>query len=144
MLRLLMRIRIICLMRLFDKECRNFPSGTKSEYLFFEEAATASWSEEIYIVSEILDTTYPICYKLKDFADEPLKGTFYSQQLQPTSASIYRIDKILRKRTTKNGVKECLVKWTGWDPKFNSWEKESDVLVSGAELAHAHNSHAAT
>ena len=112
--------------------------------LFFEKAATASWSEEIYIVSEILDTTYPICYKLKDFADEPLKGTFYSQQLQPTSASIYRIDKILRKRTTKNGVKECLVKWTGWDPKFNSWEKESDVLVSGAELAHAHNSYAAT
>ena len=107
--------------------------------LFFEKAATASWTEEIYIVSEIVDTTYPICYKLKDFADEPLKGMFYSQQLQPTLASIYCIDKIVRKRTTKNGIKECLVKWAGWDPKFNSWEKESDILVSGAEIAHAHN-----
>ena len=105
--------------------------------LFFEKAATASWSEEMYFVSEIVDTAYPICYKLKDFADEPLKGTFYSQQLQPTPASIYRIDKIVRKKTTKNGVKECLVKWTGWDPKFNSWEKESDIHISGTELAHA-------
>ena len=110
--------------------------------LFFKKAATASWSEEIYIVSEIVDTAQPICYKLKDFADEPLKGMFYSQQLQPTSASIYRIDKILRKRTTKKGVKECLVRWSGWDPKFDSWEKESDILISGAELAHAHSSYA--
>ena len=69
--------------------------------LFFEKAATASWSEEIYIVSEILDTTQPICYKLKDFADEPVKGSFYSQQLQPTSASIYRIDKILKRKNYK-------------------------------------------
>ena len=97
--------------------------------LFFEKAATASWSEEIYIVNEILDITQPICYKLKDFADEPVKGTFYSQQLQPTSASIYRIDKILKKRTTKKGVKECLVRWANWDPKFDSWEKESNILT---------------
>ena len=48
---------------------------------FFKKAATASWSEEIYIVSEIVDTTYLICYKLKDFANEPLKGSFYFQQV---------------------------------------------------------------
>ena len=116
MLRLLIRIRTICLTQFCVKECQN---GIFLVKLFFEKAATASWSEEIYIVSEIVDTTYPICYKLKDFADEPVTGTFYSQQLQPTSASIYRIDKILRKTTTKRGVKECPVRWSGWDPKFD-------------------------
>ena len=44
--------------------------------LFFDKAATASLSEEIYIASEIVNTPQPICYKLKDLADEPVKGTF--------------------------------------------------------------------
>lgn len=94
----------------------------------FEKGATANWSEEIFEIIEVLPTQ-PVVYRIKDLADETIDGTFYREQLQKTDQTVYRIDRIIRKRGT-----EVLVKWSGYPDKFSSWIPETDVLQSGREL----------
>ena len=92
----------------------------------FEKEATESWSEEIFEVSDVLPTR-PIVYKVKDLAGEELIGTFYKEQMQRTDQSIYRIDRVLRRRQKADGTREVLVKWSGYPEIFNSWEPEDNI-----------------
>ena len=97
----------------------------------FEKGATANWSEEIFEIVEVLATKPPV-YHIKDLADERIDGTFYREQLQKTDQSVYRIDRIVRKRPPG----EVLVKWSGYPNKFNSWISETEVLQSGRAIEH--------
>ena len=58
-----------------------------------------------------------------------LKGSYYPKQLQATNQSIYRVDKILKRRTVR-GKAQVLVKWAGYADKFNSWEPADAILHS--------------
>ena len=98
------------------------------EKLLFEKEATASWSEEVFRIRELVFTDR-VLYKLEDQAGEHLDGNFYPEQLQPTNQSIYRIDRILRRRV-HNGVPQVYVKWTGYKSKFNTWEPAENILHS--------------
>ena len=99
----------------------------------FTKGATANWSEEIFEITQVMATTKPTMYRIKDFADEEIDGTFYREQLQKTDQSVYRIDRVVRKRPRTN---EILVKWAGYPDKFNSWIPETDVLYSGRDITH--------
>ena len=92
----------------------------------FEKGFTPNWTEELFIVSDIKPTS-PVTYKIKDLKGEDIKGSFYSQELQKSKQKVYRIDKVVRKRTTRNGKKEIYVKWKGYSNDFNSWIPESDI-----------------
>ena len=95
----------------------------------FEKGSTANWSEEIYKIREIVQTTQPITYKIQDLRDEPIEGGFYKEQLKKTDQTIYRVDRILRRRRGKNGEAEVLVRWMGYpSPEFDSWEKADTIL----------------
>ena len=94
----------------------------------FEKDSTASWSEEIFKIRELVFTDR-VLYKLEDMTGEPLDGNFYPEQLQLTNQSIYRVDSILQRRV-RNGVPQVYVKWTGYSSKFNSWEPADAVLHS--------------
>ena len=85
-----------------------------------EKESNASWSEEIFQIRKLVFSDR-VLYKLEDLAGEHLKGSYYPEQLQPTNQSIYRVDKILKKRT-RRGEAQVLVKWFGYSDKFNSWE----------------------
>ncbi|VDH96060.1 Hypothetical predicted protein [Mytilus galloprovincialis] len=65
-------------------------------------------------------------FGLGDFNDEEIQGSFYEPELQRTDQDVYRIEKILRRRT-RGGVKEAFVKWKGYPKEFNSWIKQSDL-----------------
>ena len=97
----------------------------------FEKGSTANFSEEIFEISDIVQTTQPITYKIIDLAGEHIEGTFYKEQLQKTDQSIYRVDRILRRRT-KNGRAEVYVSWKNYPAKFNSWESADTIMRSGA------------
>ena len=61
-------------------------------------------------------------YKIADFDDEELKGTFYEQELQrvnKTYSDFDRVEEVLRSRM-RNKCKEYFVKWLGYPDKFNS------------------------
>ena len=91
----------------------------------FDKDSTASWSEEIFKIRELVFTDR-VLYKLEDMAGEHLDGNFYPEQLQPTDQNVYRIDRILRRRV-QNGVPQVYVKWTGYPSKFNSWELAQNI-----------------
>jgi predicted MPP superfamily phosphohydrolase len=50
----------------------------------FDKGYLAKWSYEIFIITDVLNTK-PITYKLKSEDDnEPIKGSFYSEEIQKT------------------------------------------------------------
>ena len=87
-----------------------------------------NWSEEIFIVRDRRMQRQPVYY-LRDLNGEHLSGAFYEPELQrvvePTE---YRVERVIRSRTTRGGVKEYFVKWKGWNDSFNSWVKDIHPL----------------
>ena len=55
-------------------------------------------------------------YKITDYNEEEMQGSFYGQELQKTSPGTFRIEKVLKRQGDK-----CLVKWMGYHKSFNSW-----------------------
>ena len=45
-------------------------------------------------------------YKITDYNEDEIQGSFYEQELQKTSQGTFRIEKILKRQEGK-----CLVKW---------------------------------
>jgi hypothetical protein len=92
----------------------------------FEKGYTTNWTEEVFIVTEV-QPTFPYTYKLKDTKAEKVIGTFYEPELQLAKQITFRIEKVLRRRTTKEGKKEFYVKWLGYSKDFNQWIPAEDV-----------------
>jgi len=88
----------------------------------FEKAYTPKWTEEVSTESKI-QYTDPPTYKIKDYNNDEIQGTFYEQELQKTNQEVHRIEKIIRKRGDKS-----LVKWFGYPKSFNSWVENKDLI----------------
>lgn len=103
-------------------------SFTKSP---FERAYNYFWTGEIFIVTEKYHKEGIAKYRLKDWNNETVEGSFYGEELQKVDVdenTAYKIEKILRRRT-RNGQKELLVKWYLWGEAYNSWIPETDLEV---------------
>ena len=85
----------------------------------FEKGYTPNWSEELFVIDKQLDTS-PVTYALKDLKGENTEGSFYEK----SSQELFSIEMVL-KQETKN--KLSLVKWKGYDERFNSWVKLSEL-----------------
>ena len=92
----------------------------------FEKGYTTNWTEEIFTVIKV-QATIPFTYKIEDTRGEQIHGTFYEEELQKTNQDSYRIEKVLKRRRTKGGVREAFVKWKGYNDTFNQWIAESDI-----------------
>ena len=46
----------------------------------------------------------------------------------PPLPDVYEVEKVLDMRTTADGKREFLIKWTGWGPSWNNWEPENHIL----------------
>lgn len=94
----------------------------------FAKGYLPNFTEEIFKIKQIIYTK-PIVYKLEDYNGEDIQGYFYTKELSfvPNPNEIrYKIEKILKYKT-QNKKKYALVKWKGWDEKFNSWEPVSEI-----------------
>ena len=98
----------------------------------FEKGFTPNWTEELFTVVDVKPTK-PITYKIKDKNDEEVKGSFYEQELQKSKQTVFRIEKVLKKRTKTNGQKEIYVKWKGYTNTFNSWVPIGDIEEYGSK-----------
>ena len=76
---------------------------------------TPNWTEELFTISSV-KATNPTTYTIKDQLGEPVRGSFYEQELQLSVHEIFRIERVLRKK--KNQV---YVKWKDYSNAFNSW-----------------------
>ena len=59
--------------------------------------------------------TNPVTYLIKDLNNNPIKGSFYKQELQKTNQEIFRISKVIKKKGQK-----AFVSWEGYGPEFNT------------------------
>ena len=99
----------------------------------FEREYDIKWTVEFFIVADRFYKEDIPKYKLKDYANEEIAGTFYEDELQKIAVSedtVYRIEKVLRRRT-RRGQREALVRWFGWASKFDSWIPEADLQDYG-------------
>ena len=81
----------------------------------FDKVYTQRWTEEVFKISKI-QLIIPVTYNLTDYHGEEIQGSFYEQELQKTSQSTFRIEKVLKRHGDKS-----LVKWMGYPKSFNSW-----------------------
>ena len=88
----------------------------------FENGFTPNWTAEVFTVSKI-QRTNPVTYKITDYNDEEIQGTFYEQEFQKTSQEVFRIETIVKKGKTRS-----LEKWKGYPESFNSWVDNKDLI----------------
>ena len=95
----------------------------------FEKSYTPNWTREIFIVDKILPRV-PTVYILKDQNNEIIQGIFYEQQMEKIfkNDDIYYVEKIIKSRKNKKGIKEYFIKWLGYPDKFNSWEPLKNII----------------
>ena len=89
---------------------------SKYKRKLFDKGFTPNWTEEIFVINEILNTK-PVTYRLVDLQGEAVTGSFYEQELQKNTQEIFRIEKVIR----RDKQKRALVKWSGYPDQFNSW-----------------------
>jgi len=91
----------------------------------FKKGYEQSWTDEIFVVDRRI-ASHPPRYKLVDLNGEEILGSFYSQELQLViDPGVYKVEKVLKYRRRK-GVREALVRWKGYGPKFDSWVNVKD------------------
>ena len=86
------------------------------------------WSYEVMFISAV-QRTNPATYAVKDYNSEPIKGSFYSSELQlvDKSSGIFPIEKIVRQRRSQGRI-QYLVKYLGYSSLFNSWIDQRDLF----------------
>ena len=93
----------------------------------FEKGYLPNWSEALYTIHEVKRTS-PITYILKAMDGEIVEGGFYTEELQKSKQEVFRIEKVLRKKKI-NGEEHGLVKWLGYNKKYNEWKPMSEIII---------------
>ena len=93
----------------------------------FKKGYLPSCTQEIFTVTKIIPRVPPV-YRLRDYADDEIEGVLYAEELQKVQKSddIYKIENILAEKK-ENGKVKVLVKWLGYDKKFNTWVSKSEL-----------------
>jgi hypothetical protein len=97
----------------------------------FRKGYKGNWSEEIFTIYQVKNALPHTVYKIKDYQGEKIEGVFYGQELYKVAVSgetVYYIENILKTRQKKGRDKEYLIRWEGYDEKFDSWEPESSIV----------------
>lgn len=96
----------------------------------FEKGYQEKWTLEYFKISKRFKREDKDIYKITDILGDPIKGTFYRNELQKIEQSdndLYKVEKIIKKRKIARNETEVLVKWVGWPSKFNSWVNENTL-----------------
>ena len=92
----------------------------------FEKGMEPNFSHEVFKIDKVLDTD-PITYKIKDYYNEVIAGSFYSNELLKTKLpDYYEVEKVISERKVGK-KKEYLVKFVGWPKKFNMYLSEDQM-----------------
>ena len=96
----------------------------------FAKGYLPNWTEEIFTVESINRKTSPVTYKLKDYQNEVVEGSFYRQEIEPVihTEDEYIVEKVLRTQRRGN-ERWCFVKWAGYPSSMNSWVRKSDIVT---------------
>jgi transposase InsO family protein len=88
------------------------------------------FTREVFKI-DVINNNMPIpLYNITNYdGTEHIKGTFYARELQIISKQVFKVSKVLKRRT-RNKVKEAYVSWLGYGAEHNSWIPATDILRS--------------
>ena len=104
------------------------PVRISSAKTVFDKGYLPNWTDEVFKVKETINQPRKV-YKIEDIDGEPIKGSFYPEELQSVSYDFpdkFKVDQVLKERKRK-GIKEVFVKWKGYPNHYNSWILETDL-----------------
>ena len=93
----------------------------------FDKGYLPRWSDVVYKIHSIDNSQLKTIFKLKDSENEVLGRHFYLEDIQKIHPVLYRVERIIKKRTRK-GISQCLVKWIGYPESSNSWVNQTDIV----------------
>lgn len=102
---------------------------SKLRHIFVRDT-NAKWTTEIFNIVRRKRIGNQQLYYLEDLMSESITGSFDVWELQRVDVGEdfpWKIEEILKTRSTRRGGKEYLILWRGWPPKFRSWIKESQL-----------------
>jgi len=92
----------------------------------FEKGYLPNWTTEIFTVSKVLNT-HPPQYKVRDYNNEEIRGSFYIQELQVVDLPAdYDIEEIVGQKRV-NGRLYYHIKWLGYPTSMNTWEPAENL-----------------
>lgn len=96
----------------------------------FAKGYLPNWTEEIFTVVNVMRKNKPFMYKLKDYSNEVVEGSFYRHEIQPVTKTddVYLVERVIR-RERRHGEQWCLVKWQGYPSSMNSWVRKLDINI---------------
>lgn len=100
----------------------------------FKKGYMGNWTEEIFVVDKVIKSRPHVLYKLKDWNQEEVDGSFYQHEIQAVDKDLHgfwKVEKVLDTRIVRGNKKEYLVKWEGYPESMNSWVKERDIKKIG-------------
>ena len=97
----------------------------------FSRGYSEQWTEEVFKIRNRIPSDPPR-YKVQDLLEEPVHGSFYEQELLRVNADneddiLYKIEKDIFSKKV-GGEKYSLIKWYGYDTKFNSYIKTNNIV----------------
>ena len=92
----------------------------------FHRGYNEDFSREHFIITEVLKNLPVPRYKLKDYLEEHITGSFFEDELVRYNPSEFYDIQVVKKRKTKKGV-EYLVNYIGYPESMNQWVKASDL-----------------
>lgn len=93
----------------------------------FDRGYNERAAKEIFKIHGIKTNLKIPMYILSNYrGNEIIKGNFYQHELVKVSGDIFRIEKVLKRRTYR-GKKQIYVKWKGFDDSFNEWINANQI-----------------
>lgn len=89
----------------------------------FSREYDQNWTGEVFTIRRRYRLGGIPVYQLQDIELNPIRGVFYTEELQKIRVDpdhLWKIDKVLKTRKRK-GKTEYLVSWLHWPPRFSSW-----------------------
>lgn len=89
---------------------------------FFRKSFYPSFSPNLYTIVSV-NRKFPPCYKLIDHKKNPLKRSYYEEEMiKAKYKNYFLIEKIIKKNR-----KRSLVRWWGYDPSDDSYIDNKDL-----------------
>lgn len=96
------------------------------EYEPLQKGYYPLWKDQIFKVNDVIRKYPRKIIKVMDQEGKLVQKAFYPEEIQEVQENVYRIEKILRKRS-RNGKKEVLIKWLGYPDSYNTWEPAENI-----------------
>ena len=93
----------------------------------FQRGYDSKFTHEYFKIFKILKNLPVVRYKLKDINGEEILGNYFQEELVPYTEPEFHKTIILDSKG-KGRNKMYLVKFEGWDDKYNKWVKEQDTI----------------